>query len=172
MTSDHTPPPDTSVRIRLAVASDLEDIVRMLADDPLGARREQFERPLPEAYRRAFEAIDRDPGNELVVATDEDDRPIAVLQLTFTPFITHRGGWRASIEGVRVDTRLRSSGVGRQLISWAISRARDRGCHVIQLTSDKSRTEAIRFYEGLGFKATHEGMKLSLSTPASPPPSR
>jgi GNAT superfamily N-acetyltransferase len=87
---------------------------------------------------------------------------VGVLQLTFIPSITYRGGWRALIEGVRVAAAIRSGGVGRQLVEWAIARARERGCHVVQLTSDKSRVDAIRFYERLGFVASHEGLKLSL----------
>ena len=88
-----------------------------------------------------------------------------MLQLTFIPNISRRGSWRAQIEGVRVDSSLRSSGVGRSLIAWAIERARKRGCSLVQLTSDKSRGDAIRFYESLGFVASHEGMKLELSPP-------
>ena len=116
----------------------------MLADDALGAKREA------------------DPNNELVVG-ELDGTAVAVLQLTFIPNISRRGSWRAQIEGVRVDSSLRSSGVGRSLIAWAIERARNRGCSLVQLTSDKSRSDAIRFYESLGFVASHEGMKLELS---------
>ena len=87
---------------------------------------------------------------------------VGVLQLTFIPGITYRGGWRALIEGVRIAAELRSSGVGKRLFERAIDRARERGCHVVQLTSDKSRADAIRFYERLGFVASHEGLKLHL----------
>jgi len=152
---------------RPARRSDLVSIVRMLSDDALGATRERFETPLPASYLKAFEAIDADPNNELLVGVDGNDNAIAVLQITFTPFLTHQGGWRAGIEGVRVDKRLRSSGVGKKLIEAAIDRARARGCHVVQLTSDKQRPEAIGFYERLGFRATHEGMKLSLTASKS-----
>jgi ribosomal protein S18 acetylase RimI-like enzyme len=140
----------------------------MLADDELGAQRERLEEPLPATYFEAFEAIARDPNNELVVAEGEDGSVVAVLQLTFTPYITHQGGWRATIEGVRVDSRLRGSGLGRQLFAWAIERARQRGCHLVQLTTDKQRPEAKRFYESLGFVASHEGMKLKLTVPPQP----
>jgi GNAT superfamily N-acetyltransferase len=146
---------------RPAVRHDVSTIVRMLADDPLGANRETFTTPLPEGYYRAFEAIARDPNNELVVA-EKGGKIIGVLQMTFIPCITYRGGWRALIEGVRVSAEVRSSGVGRRLLQWAIDRARQRGCHLLQLTSDKARPDAIRFYEGLGFVASHEGMKLHL----------
>ena len=151
---------------RRASRADVPAIVRMLADDALGAERETFESPLPENYYRAFEAIDRDPNNELIVA-DLDGKVIGVMQMTFIPNLTYRGSWRALIEGVRVDAKVRSSGIGRQFFTWAIERARQRGCHLVQLTSDKARADAIRFYETLGFVASHEGMKLHLD-PESP----
>lgn len=153
---------DHALTFRRATPADLPAIVALLADDPLGARREIFAVPLPQAYSDAFAAIDRDPNNELVVVDTTDQRVIGVLQLTFIPYITYRGGWRALIEGVRVAAEFRSGGVGKQMLSWAIQRARDRGCHLVQLTSDKARADAIRFYEKLGFVASHEGMKLHL----------
>jgi GNAT superfamily N-acetyltransferase len=146
---------------RRATRDDVAAIVALLADDPLGARREVATSPLPDGYYRAFEAIDHDGNNELVVV-QSGARMVGVLQMTFIPSITYQGGWRALIEGVRVAAPLRSSGVGRALFEWAIARARERGCHLVQLTSDKSRPEAIRFYEGLGFVASHEGLKLQL----------
>jgi GNAT superfamily N-acetyltransferase len=155
--------PTAPVRFRRAVAEDLPAIVRLLADDELGAQRERLEDPLPVSYVEAFEAIASDKNNELSVAEDPDGAVVAVLQLTFTPYLTHQGGWRATIEGVRVDSRLRGSGVGAQLFGWAIGRARERGCHLVQLTTDKRRPEARRFYESVGFEATHEGMKLKLA---------
>jgi ribosomal protein S18 acetylase RimI-like enzyme len=147
---------------RQAEESDLPQIVAMLSDDPLGSKRERFERPLPSSYYAAFEAIEKDQNNELVVAEGEGSVILAVLQLTFTPYITHQGGWRASIEGVRVHRHFRRSGIGRQLCSWAINRARERGCHLVQLTTDKERPRALQFYESMGFAASHEGMKLQL----------
>lgn len=155
---------ESSLVFRRASRDDVAAIVRMLADDALGARREAFVSPLPASYYRAFAAIERDPNNELVVA-ELDGRVVGVLQMTFIPYMTYRGSWRALIEGVRVDSAARSSGVGRKLFTWAIDRARERGCHLVQLTSDKARPDAIRFYEGLGFVASHEGMKLHLSRP-------
>jgi GNAT superfamily N-acetyltransferase len=154
-----SPPP--AVSFRPAREADVSEIVRLLADDPLGATRERYETPLPESYARAFRAIDADPNNELVVAW-QGDRVVGVLQLTFIPYLTYQGGWRALIEGVRVDARVRSLGLGRALFEWAIGRARERGCHMVQLTTDKSRPDARRFYEALGFVASHEGMKLRL----------
>jgi ribosomal protein S18 acetylase RimI-like enzyme len=151
------------MNFRRAVGDDLPDIVRMLADDALGAQREEYASPLPASYYTAFQAIDGDPNNELVVA-ELDGKPVAVLQLTYIPNLSRRGSWRALIEGVRVDSSMRSSGLGRRLLAWAIERAREKGCSLVQLTSDKTRRDAIRFYESLGFVASHEGMKLDLSS--------
>jgi GNAT superfamily N-acetyltransferase len=153
----------STLNFRPATRGDLPAIVEMLADDPLGAQREHFADPLPPTYLQAFAAIEADANNELVVAEDAAGQVIGVLQLTCTPYITHQGGWRATIEGVRVHKSCRSGGVGRQLFEWAIGRARERGCHLVQLTTDKQRPDALRFYEQLGFVATHEGMKLKLA---------
>ena len=157
----HDTPP-VALAFRRATRADLDAIVAMLADDPLGAKREQYTQPLPQSYADAFAAIDRDPNNELIVVDQVDARVIGVLQITFIPCITYQGGWRALIEGVRVAASRRSSGIGAELFRWAIARARERGCHLVQLTSDKARPDAIRFYERLGFVASHEGMKLHL----------
>ncbi|MEO1088542.1 MAG: GNAT family N-acetyltransferase [Acidobacteriota bacterium] len=151
---------------RRARSADLPAIVHLLADDPLGATRESDVSPLPDSYCDAFKAIDRD-GNQELVVVELEERVIGVLQLTYIPSMTYRGGWRALIEGVRVSSELRSSGVGRHLFQWAVERARERGCRILQLTTDKSRPAAIKFYEGLGFVASHEGMKLHL-VPAEP----
>jgi GNAT superfamily N-acetyltransferase len=134
----------------------------MLADDALGARRERYELPLPPAYERAFQAIQADPAQELVVV-ELSGAVVGMLQLTFIPYLTHQGSWRALIEGVRIDSRHRASGLGRQMMGWAIARARARNCRMVQLTTDKARPDARRFYESLGFTASHEGMKLSLA---------
>lgn len=150
-----------SLAFRPANREDVLVIVSMLADDPLGAQRERFEEPLPPSYYAAFDAIDTDPNNELIVAT-LSNTVVGVLQLTFIPYLTYQGGWRALIEGVRVSKEHRSQGIGRQLFNWAIARAKARNCHMIQLTTDKTRSEALRFYEDLGFVATHHGMKLKL----------
>ena len=150
------------VTFRRAIRDDLPAIVRLLADDPLGASREQVTTPLPEAYYTAFDAIEGDPNNELIVLETNARAVVGVLQMTFIPGLTRRGSWRALIEGVRIAAEMRSGGVGRQLMEWAIGRARERRCHVVQLTSDKSRVDAIRFYQRLGFVASHEGLKLTL----------
>lgn len=151
-----------NVTIRRARRDDLPEIVRLLADDPLGSRRERYADPLPEVYYRAFEAIDADPNNEAVVVVD-DGAIIGTLQLTFIPNLSYQGGVRAHIEGVRVDDAYRGKGVGRLLFEWAIARSREGGCHLVQLTADKARPDAHRFYESLGFAASHEGMKLHLT---------
>ncbi|MBM7095144.1 GNAT family N-acetyltransferase [Bacillus sp. H-16] len=152
---------EKDIRFRLAEEKDLDKIVEMLADDVLGSRRERYEQPLPDSYLKAFQAITSDPNNELVAACQGEDI-IGVQQITFTPYLTHQGGWRATIEGVRTASASRSKGVGTELIKWAIKRAEERGCHLVQLTTDKERPDALRFYEKLGFKATHEGLKLKL----------
>ncbi|QCJ44590.1 GNAT family N-acetyltransferase [Bacillus sp. S3] len=152
---------ETEIRFRMATEKDLDAIVAMLADDVLGSKRERYEHPLPTGYIKAFEAITADPNNELIVACDGHE-VIGVQQITFTPYITHQGGWRATIEVVRTTTSVRGKGVGTKLIKWAIQRAEERGCHLVQLTTDKKRQDALSFYERLGFKATHEGLKLKL----------
>ena len=152
------------MEFRRATRADLDALVRLLADDPLGAQRECYRSPLPRAYLDAFAAIDTDPNNELVVACS-DGRVVGLMQLTFVPGLTLQGGWRALVEGVRIDAGMRSRGLGRTMFEWAIARARERGCRLIQLTTDKSRPDAKRFYESLGFVASHEGMKLQLVPP-------
>lgn len=152
---------ETAVEFRNAVRKDLDRIVEMLADDMLGKERERFEQPLPNFYIQAFEAIEADPNNELIVAC-LDGEIVGVQQITFTPYIARQGSWRATIEGVRTAASVRGKGIGRQMISWAIERAKERGCRMVQLTSDKQREDALRFYGQLGFEATHEGLKLQL----------
>jgi GNAT superfamily N-acetyltransferase len=160
MTSE-TSVPETPLRFRRAHRDDVPRIVEMLADDPLGAMRERYESPLPAGYMSAFVAIEADPNNELIVAC-LDDVVVGVLQMTFIPYLTYQGSWRALIEGVRIDSAIRSRGIGAKMFEWAIARARERGCKLVQLATDKSRHEARRFYEELGFVASHEGMKLRL----------
>ena len=147
--------------VREADASQIEDIVRLLADDPLGKSRERFEMPLPSAYVSAFEAIVRDPNNELLVGMVRE-RLVGVLQLTYLPNLTYMGRWRAQIEGARIARDFRSQGAGRALFEHAIERARTRNCRLVQLTTDKSRPDTLAFYEALGFEASHVGLKLHL----------
>ncbi|WP_257348730.1 GNAT family N-acetyltransferase [Pseudalkalibacillus decolorationis] len=146
---------------RIATEKDLDKIVHMLSDDDLGSKRERYEYPLPDSYHSAFHAIASDPNIELIVAC-KDEEVVGVQQVTFTPHITYQGGWRATVEGVRTNSSIRGEGVGSELIRWAINRAEERGCHLIQLTTDKKRHDSIRFYERLGFTASHEGMKMHL----------
>ena len=149
------------MEIRPAVVDDLPEIVRMLADDILGRQRESLDDPLPESYIRAFREIEADASNELIVA-ELDGEVIGTLQLTFTPSISHQGGKRCTVESVRVDEKYRGRGIGREMMLWAIGRARERGCVSMQLTTHKDRIDAHRFYESLGFSKTHVGMKLKL----------
>lgn len=152
---------DVEITFREAEEKDLERIVEMLSDDALGSQRERYERPLPASYVEAFNAIENDMNNELVIAS-YNNAIIGVMQITFTPYITYQGGWRATVEGVRISREARGTGAGTKMIEYAIERAKVRGCHLIQLTTDKAREDALRFYETLGFKATHHGMKMKL----------
>ncbi|HEX6980366.1 MAG TPA: GNAT family N-acetyltransferase [Alphaproteobacteria bacterium] len=153
--------PNQEIRFRSARREDLSAIVRLLADDPLGATRERYEDPLPEAYQQAFDAIAAQAGNEIIVA-ELDGQIVGCLQLTVIPGLSRMGMTRGQIEGVRVDARLRGRRIGERMIRAAIECARAQGCRLVQLTTDKSRPDAHRFYENLGFVASHVGMKLSL----------
>jgi GNAT superfamily N-acetyltransferase len=151
----------SALTFRPAIKADLPVLVSMLADDPLGALREDLSAPLNAAYLKAFAEIESDPNNELILA-EREDQLVGMLQLTFIPYLTHTGSWRCLIEGVRIGRAHRGLGLGSQLIERAIERARTRGCRIIQLTADKQRADAIRFYQSLGFEATHEGFKRQL----------
>ncbi|MGO1077354.1 GNAT family N-acetyltransferase [Inquilinus sp. CA228] len=144
--------------MRTAEAADLPAILRLLADDPLGKTRETaVEAP----YQAAFAAIAADPNQEVVVA-ELDGKVVGCFQLSFIPGLSRRGAWRAQIESVRIDSALRGRGAGQAMMEWAIAKARARGCALAQLTTDKRRPDAHRFYARLGFVASHEGMKLEL----------
>jgi GNAT superfamily N-acetyltransferase len=146
------------VRIRRATEEDVPAIVAMLADDALGATRESPDDLTP--YRKAFQDIDADPNQFLAVA-DRDGEVVGTLQLTYLPGLSRKGGTRAQIEAVRVRATERGTGLGSQLITWAVDQARERGCILVQLTTDTARTDAHRFYEQLGFTASHLGFKLT-----------
>ena len=150
-----------SLKFRQAEAADLPRIVAMLADDYLGRSRELLSEPLDERYGRAFAAIDADP-NQLLAVAELDNEVVGCLQLTFIPGLSRIGQWRGLVEAVRVDARLRGRGIGQQMMQWAIRECQNRNCSFVQLTTDKSRSDAHRFYERLGFQATHEGFKLAL----------
>jgi len=149
------------ISFRRAVDSDLPGIIAMLADDELGLVREDTTIPLNAKYTRAFAAIEQDP-NQILVVVEERDDLVGCLQLTFVPGLSRLGMWRGQIESVRIASGNRGKGLGRKMFEWAIAECRKRGCGLVQLTSDKSRGEALQFYESLGFSATHEGMKLIL----------
>ncbi|MHA7830825.1 MAG: GNAT family N-acetyltransferase [Flagellimonas sp.] len=148
------------MKFRKATIKDVPTIVEMIADDALGSKRENYTIPLPKTYFDAFERIDSDNNQELTVVVDEKDEVVGVFQLTFIPYLTYQGGIRAQIEGVRVHKTYRNQGIGKTIFQWAIQRAKERNAHVLQLTTDKKRPDAIHFYESLGFKASHEGMKI------------
>lgn len=160
MTATAAPEP-AAVRFRKARRTDVPGIVRLLADDPLGATRETYADPLPAAYLRAFDAIAANPAIEIIVAV-QGRAIVGCLQLTITPGLTRRGMIRGQIEGVRVAASLRGRRVGEALIAHAVARAEKRRCGLVELTTDKARPDAHRFYERLGFKATHIGMKKAL----------
>jgi GNAT superfamily N-acetyltransferase len=147
--------------IRRAARGDLTAIVALLADDPIGQTREDPGVPLNPRYRTAFDAIDADPNQVLAVA-DDGGIILGCLQITFIPSITRTGLWRGQIEGVRIAAARRGTGLGRIMLEWAIEQCRTHGCGLVQLTTDKSRPEARRFYESLGFTSSHEGMKRAL----------
>ncbi|MFG2195584.1 GNAT family N-acetyltransferase [Streptomyces sp. NPDC048639] len=149
----------SDLTIRPAVPADVPAIVAMLADDPLGAQRESLDELAP--YHRAFERLTDDPNQRLVVAT-RDGRTVGTLQLTLIPGLSRRGATRSIIEAVRIHADERGSGLGSRLIEWAVEESRRQDCQLVQLTSDASRTDAHRFYERLGFTASHVGFKLVL----------
>jgi len=146
---------------RRASAADLEDIVALLADDELGRKREDPDPPLNPRYIDAFAAIDADR-NQFLAVVEEGGQIVGCLQLSFIPGLSRLGLWRGQIESVRIASTRRGGGLGKRMFEWAIEECRKRGCEIVQLTTDKSRTDARRFYEGLGFVASHEGMKLAL----------
>ncbi|MDV9169199.1 GNAT family N-acetyltransferase [Streptomyces sp. W16] len=147
------------LEIRAAVTEDVPAIVGMLADDPLGSQRESPDDLVP--YLAALERLTADPNQHLVVAVREG-RVVGTLQLTVIPGLSRRGATRSVIEAVRIHADERGSGLGTQLIEWAIAESRRQGCQLVQLTSDATRTETHRFYERLGFTASHVGFKLPL----------
>jgi GNAT superfamily N-acetyltransferase len=145
--------------IREAVRADLPAIIALLADDILGKARDFT--TVDDAYEKAFADIDADPRNFLIVAQDGED-VVACMQITYIPGLGRHGAQRSQVEAVRVHAARRGQGVGQQMMAWAIEQAKARGCALIQLTTDKSRVDAHRFYARLGFVASHEGLKLVL----------
>ncbi len=150
-----------NLEFRNAKRVDVVGLVNLLGDDVLGSTREDLSLPLSQCYVDAFQNIEMDSNNELIVV-ESDSVLVGMLQLTFIPYLTHCGSWRCLVEGVRIAKSVRGKGVGSLVMTWVIDRAKERGCNMVQLTSDKQRSEAIRFYESHGFVATHEGFKLKL----------
>jgi GNAT superfamily N-acetyltransferase len=148
--------------IRSAQHCDIAALIALYGDDDIGVTREAMEPD--EAYQSAFDAIQRDP-NHILVVGERDAKIVATLLLSFLPGLSRHGAWRAQIESMRVSGELRGQGIGQALIDWSIDQARQRGCRLIQLTSDRRRDDAHRFYERAGFEPTHFGYKLSLETP-------
>ena len=146
---------------RRAKRDDLEAIIALLADDDLGQSRERVSTPLDPAYLSAFDAIQSDP-NQLLAILEDDAGVAGCLQISFIPGLSRLGMWRGQIESVRIARRRRGDGLGRKMFEWAIEQCRLRQCGLVQLTSDKARTDALRFYETLGFTDSHEGLKLAL----------
>jgi GNAT superfamily N-acetyltransferase len=151
-----------TVTLREARREDVAAIVRLLADDGLGAGREQLSDPPLPAYFEAFEKVDADPRNLLAVAQDGTGAVVGTLQMTFIPGLSNQGAELAMVEAVRVDSTLRGQGLGETMMRWAMDEARRRGCGQMELLSHASRTDAHRFYERLGFAKSHVGMKRAL----------
>ncbi|GAA0618992.1 GNAT family N-acetyltransferase [Streptomyces crystallinus] len=149
----------SDLEIRAAAPQDIPAIVAMLADDPLGAQRESPDDLAP--YLAAFQRLAEDPHQHLVVAV-RGDQVVGTLQLTVIPGLSRRGATRSIIEGVRIHADERGSGLGTRLIEWAVEESGRQGCQLVQLTSDATRIDAHRFYERLGFEASHLGFKKTL----------
>ncbi|WP_036385600.1 GNAT family N-acetyltransferase [Muricauda sp. MAR_2010_75] len=150
------------MKIRKAEKEDVPVIVQLLTNDKLGKLREDYKDPLPDTYYHAFDNIFNDPNQELVIIENENGEVIGTLQLSFIQYLTYKGGIRAQIEAVRVHEAYRGKGIGKKLFQWAIERSKQKGAHVVQLTTDKKRTGALAFYKSLGFTDSHEGMKLHM----------
>ena len=150
------------VDYRIAARSDLASIVALLNDDEFGAGRNPVFEKASLEYSTAFDSIERDPSNQFIVAS-MDGRIVGCYQLTFIVGLSHLGGERAQIESVRVASDLRGVGLGTDLMRDALRRASERGCFLVQLTTDLRREHTKRFYERLGFIASHNGMKLPLN---------
>ena len=148
-----------SITMRRARRDDVEAIVAMLADDPLGAARERIEDPLPACYFRAFDVLERDPNIQLMVA-EEEGVVVGCLQLCMLPGLSSQGASRALIEDVRVASHRRSRRIGERLVQWALSEARAKGCKLVELFTHHTRADAQRFYERLGFHRSHVGMTM------------
>lgn len=149
----------TALKFRKASFADLETIVLLLADDQLGQKREQSLAVNPIAYKKAFDQIMAD-SNQYLMVIEKEGKVIGTCHLTLMPSLTFQGALRMNIEAVRIDSSLRGHGIGEWMFNKILELAKDEGCKIIQLTTNKERIDALRFYQKLGFAATHEGMKL------------
>ncbi len=154
--------PDTNVEFRAANFADLPAVIALLANDPLGSTREDMGPPVAEPYLMAFKAIEADANQLLAVAVTKRGEVVGTLQISFLPGISRMGSWRGQIEAVRVAETQRNTGLGQKMFEWAILRCRQKGCQLVQLTTDRSRPDAHRFYENLGFVDSHMGYKMPL----------
>ena len=150
----------SEVTIRRARREDVGTIVAMLADDPLGGGRERIEDPLPQSYFAAFEALRHNANIILIVAEDGEGAVVGCLQLCILPGLSSQGASRGLIEDVRVAGHCRSRGIGEQMVQWAVTEARGRGCRLVELLTHHTRVDAQRFYERLGFARSHVGMTI------------
>ena len=153
---------NSKITFRAAREDDLPAIVALLADDGIGQGREDPSLPLAAPYVDAFKAVEQDDNQLLAVAVDANDAVLGTLQISFVPGVSRMGAWRGQIEAVRIAEAQRGSGLGQQMFEWAIAQCRVRGCSLVQLTADTARKDAHRFYERLGFVASHVGYKLQL----------
>ena len=153
---------EQQIRFRRARETDLPAIISLLAADELGQQRENPSLPLAKEYEDAFQAVRADENQLLAVAVCADDTVVGTLQISFLPGLSRKGAWRGQIEAVRVAQNHRGSGLGQKMFQWAIAECQARGCSLVQLTSDKTRSDAHKFYEKLGFVASHVGYKLKL----------
>lgn len=154
---------DSKIYFENALLDDLPSIIALLANDVLGSQRENFTTPLPKQYINAFHEISHNKNAQLIVAK-KDELVIAVAQINYLLYLTYQGSMRAQIEGVRVHQDYRGQGIGKQLFQHLIQLAEQTGCHLVQLTTDKARPDAFKFYESLGFKPSHEGFKLHINS--------
>ena len=152
---------DSDIKIIPAELVHLEPIIKLLSDDPLGSQREEYVLPLPDSYLNAFNRISNDPSHHLMVLR-QGEQVCGTFQLSIIPYLTYKGGKRAQLEAVRIRKDLRGQGLGKKIIDWCVERAKVEEAHVLQLTTDKKRTDSIHFYESMGFISTHEGMKMHL----------
>lgn len=150
-----------SLSFRTAVESDLPQIIKLLCDDELGKSREEYTIPLKQCYIDAFKEISNDKNNDIIVAV-LSNKIVGCFQITYTTYLSRKGGKRATVESVRVSSDMRSNRIGSKMLEHAIDLAKKNGCFMVQLTTDKTRTRAHKFYKKLGFTASHEGMKLIL----------